>query len=318
MTPGRQSASILGMSLALLMALPLMFNGDTHAAAPIATKGIRPLFTISRDAGGVLSLPTDVAIGVDGNIYVVDGGNHRLLIFNRRGKPVRTIGRQGSQHAEFLNPVGVCTDTSGRVYVADKGNQRVQVFSADGEFERAFAVKDSGKAVDPVDVAASADGKRLYISGNNNHKIMMYSPTGKPLGNWGGEGVNKGEFRYPATIATTNNGRVYVVDVFNTRVQVFSAIGKYVLEFSAWGVLPGQSVRPKGVALDRRGRIYVSDSYMDVVQVFDDSHQFLHVLGSGGKPHRFISAAGIAIDDTNRLYVAEVLKNRVSVYQLEP
>ena len=57
---------------------------------------------------------------------------------------------------------------------------------------------------------------------------------------------------------------------------------------------------------------------MDVIQVFDDAHQFIHVLGTGGKPHRFISAAGIAIDDTNRLYVAEVLKNRVSVYQLEP
>jgi uncharacterized protein YjiK len=57
---------------------------------------------------------------------------------------------------------------------------------------------------------------------------------------------------------------------------------------------------------------------MDVVQVFDDAHQLSHVLGSNGIPHRFPSAAGIAIDSDDRLYVAEVLKNRVSVYQLGP
>lgn len=317
MTPSSQLSGTWSAIVALTVSL-LLAPATAGAAPPIATQGIRSLFSITRDAGGVLSLPTDVAIGVDGNIYIVDGGNHRLLIFNRRGKPVRSIGQRGSKPAEFTDPVGLCTDTKGRVYVADKGNQRIQVFSADGDFELAFDVKDNGKPVDPVDVAASADGKRLYVTGNNNHKVLMYSAAGKPLGKWGGEGVNKGEFRYPATLTTTDDGRVYVVDVFNTRVQVFNAVGKYVLEFSGWGVLPGQSVRPKGIAMDRRGRIYVSDSYMDVVQVFNDAHQFVHVLGTGGKPHRFISAAGIAIDDTNRLYVAEVLKNRVSVYQLEP
>jgi DNA-binding beta-propeller fold protein YncE len=317
MTPNSpRSLRPVGMPGLLILVLSCII-GTSQAAEPVPVKNIKPLFEITGGSAGRLSLPTDVDIGLDGHIYVVDGGNHRLVIFNRRGKHIRTIGQRGSANAEFLNPVGLCTDSAGRVYVADKDNQRVQVFSPDGQFDFSFAIKDNGKPVDPVDVAVSRDNKRVYVTGNNNHKVMVYSSTGRPLDKWGGEGVNKGEFRYPATLAVASNGRVYVVDVFNTRVQVFNATGKFALQFSGWGVLPGQVVRPKGVALDRRGRIYVSDSYMDVIQVFDDAHQFMHVLGTGNQPHRFTAAAGIAIDDTNRLYVAEVLKNRVSVYQLE-
>jgi len=303
--------------LGLLVVFPVWGQSPEVVATPIPIKNIKPLFTITGDSAGSLSLPTDVTVGIDGQIYVVDGGNNRLLIFNRRGKHMRTIGRRGTGQAEFSNPVGVCTDNRGRVYIADKDNKRIQVFTAEGDFDFAFAVKDNRKPIRPVDIAAAANGKRLYVTGNNNHKVMIYSPTGKKIGQWGGEGVNKGEFRYPATLTTASNGRVYVVDVFNTRVQVFDARGKFVLEFSKWGVLPGSLVRPKGIAIDRHGHILVSDSYMDVVQVFDDAHQFLYVFGTGGKPHRFIAAGGIAVDDTNRLYVAEVLKNRISVYQLE-
>jgi len=301
----------------LILAFASLSAPDSPAADEIKTRPIEPLLTLTGDAAGSLTLPTDVAIGTDGRVYVVDGGNHRLAIFSRNGKHLRSVGRRGSRNGEFLNPVGVGTDHKGRVYVADKDNHRIQVFSAEGQFESAFGVQDNGKPVSPVDVAISNDGKRLYITGNNNHKVMVYSASGARLQSWGGEGVNKGEFRYPATIAVASSGRVYVVDVFNTRVQVFSESGKYLLEFSEWGVLPGQLVRPKGVALDRRGQIFVSDSYMDVIQTFNDAHQFVHVLGARGKPHRFFAAAGIAIDDTNRLYVAEVLKNRVSVYQME-
>ena len=43
-----------------------------------------------------------------------------------------------------------------------------------------------------------------------------------------------------------------------------------------------------------------------------------HVLGAGGKPQPLTSAAGIAIDDSNRLYVAEMLKHRVTVFELPP
>ncbi|MDH5388944.1 MAG: 6-bladed beta-propeller, partial [Gammaproteobacteria bacterium] len=58
------------------------------------------------------------------------------------------------------------------------------------------------------------------------------------------------------------------------------------------------------------------DSYMGVIQVFDSNHRFSHVLGEKGNPEIFSTPSGIFVDNNQRLYVAEMLSNRVSVYQL--
>jgi len=282
-------------------------------SAAIPTAELRPLFTLSEG----LALPSDVAVGRDGRIYVVDSGNHRIAVFQRGGKRLFTFGGRGTGPGQLRDPVGIGIDPSGRVYVADKGNHRIQIFTVDGAYVRALAVKAGGKNVAPVDVAVDATGKTVYVTGNSNHKVMAFSPDGRLLHQWGGEGPNRGEFRYPATITVGADRRVYVVDVLNTRVQVRDPGGS-IYAVGEWGVLPGQLFRPKGVALDRRGRVYVSDSYLDVVQVFNSAYQFLYVLGSGGKPQTLTSAAGITIDGDNRLYVAEMLKHRVSVFELPP
>ncbi|MEW5943112.1 MAG: NHL repeat-containing protein [Pseudomonadota bacterium] len=285
-------------------------------AAGIPTVGVRHLFDITGQGAGGLSLPTDVALGSDGRIYVVDGGNHRVVVFDRNGKYLLSIGRKGAAEGQFKDPVGIGTDGKGRVYVADTGNHRVQVFGADGHFQYAFPVVDGGLAVRPIDVAADATGTKIYITGNNNHKIMEFSAPGRLVRQWGGHGESGGMLRYPATIVTTPEGEVYVADALNSRVQGFDGEGALLLQIGAWGVLPGQLFRPKGVAIDGKRRVYISDSFMDVVQVFDDEGRFLHVLGNGGSPQRFVSAGGIAVGRDNRLYTAEILRNKISVYSL--
>jgi DNA-binding beta-propeller fold protein YncE len=72
------------------------------------------------------------------------------------------------------------------------------------------------------------------------------------------------------------------------------------------------------VAVDSAGRFYVSDSYLNVVQVFSDTGKFLYVLGDDGKPRRFDTPTGIALDTDDHLYVVEMLKNRVSVFGIPP
>jgi DNA-binding beta-propeller fold protein YncE len=282
-------------------------------AGAIPTVELRVLFSIQDG----LALPSDVAIGTGGRVYIVDGGNHRVAVFDRAGKPLFHIGARGSAPGQFRDPVGIGIGPQGSVYVADKGNQRIQVFSAEGAPQGSFPVRVGGKPVAPVDVAVDAAGKTLYVTGNSNHKLMAFTPDGRLLRQWGGEGVNRGEFRYPACVAIGPDGRVYVVDVLNTRVQAFDPSGQ-IFTVGEWGVLPGQLFRPKGVAIDRQGRVYVSDSYLDVLQVFSSAYKFLHVLGSAGKPHPVVAPGGIAIDDGNRLYVAEMLKNRVTVFELSP
>ncbi len=256
---------------------------------------------------GDLRLPTDVAVQ-DGRIAVVDGGQHRIVVFDTDGEVRTRFGRPGSGPGELAAPVGIGIDPAGRLLVADRGNRRIQIYAPDGEFLRQFAVPER-----PIDVAASRDGRELYVTTNRKHRLLVYRPDGRLLRGWGRNGADHGEFRYPATVAVLPNRRLAVVDVFNTRVQIFDRDGSFAFQAGHWGVRPGQLFRPKGVAVDDRGRLYVSDSYLNVVQVFDAEGDFLHVLRD--PQHDLVTPAGLAVDG-DRLYVAEVMANRLSVFRV--
>lgn len=304
------------LASSLLTAALLALSAVAALAQGIPTAPVRHLFDFAGGGAGPLAMPTDVAVGSGGRVYVVDGGNHRIVAFSSSGQYLFRFGHQGSGRGEFRDPVGIGTDGQGRVYVADSGNQRIQIFDAGGGFLSAFAVVEGGKPVRPTDVEVDGQGKTLFVTGNSNHKVMAFSASGQLLRQWGGEGVSDFEFRYPATMALSPTGLLYVVDVLNTRVQVFDGEGRRGYRVGGWGVLPGQFFRPKGVALDSRGHVFVSDSYLDVVQVFDTGYRLLHVLGDAGKPRRFSAPVGLAVDGGDRLYVVEMLANKVSAHAL--
>jgi len=63
--------------------------------------------------------------------------------------------------------------------------------------------------------------------------------------------------------------------------------------------------------------VFVSDSYLGVIQVFDGEGRFLFVLGDEkGNVKKFKTPTGIFIDKKQRLYVVEMLADRVRVMQL--
>ena len=286
-----------------------------EAAPSLQTHAISRVGVITGEASSKLVLPSDVVV-VNNKVYVVDGGNHRVVVFNSAGKYLFAFGRQGSANGRFKGPVGIGADKAGNIYVADRDNHRIQIFDRNGKYLRSIAVTLANKPVRPIDVAVTPDGNTLFVTGNNSHSVLVFNRKGKLLQNWGGSGSEKGDFRYPATIVLTANDRVAVVDVFNTRVQIFDQDGEFIYSIGDWGVLSGQLVRPKGVVVDKDGRFLVSDSYMELVQVFDDAGHFLYVLGENNKPLKMTSPAGMAMDENGRLYVAEMLDNKVSIFEL--
>ncbi len=311
---GKKYTLFITVASYFLIIVPQFVIADTPVPVPV--KQIKYLFSITGDKTSPLSLPSDVAVDQNGNIYIVDSGNHRIAVFDDAGEYISTISKKGQKQGELTNPVGIDVNEN-NIYIADKDNHRIQIFDIDGKYKKSITLRQDGKLIRPIDIAVNKDLKLLYISGNNNHKLMAYDYSGKLLHQWGGEGTNRGEFRYPATISLFNNN-VYVVDVLNSRVQIFNAKGELEAIVGEWGVLPGQLFRPKGVALDKKGNIYVSDSYLGLIQVFSSDTRFSHVLGNNEKPYKLTSPAGITIDKNNRLYVCEMLKNKVSVFSLEP
>ena len=264
----------------------------------------------------LLSMPSDVALGAGGQIYVVDGGNHQIAVFDAAGTRVTSLGMRGDDDGQLNGPVGIGISNKGEVYVADRGNQRVVMFAADGSPRRVIDLEEDGEKATPIDVAVSRNGKELFITTNNSHRVLVYSNQGTFLRAWGGEGEDPGQFRFPGAIAVDRAGNVYVVDVLNSRVQKFDPNGNLLGAFGKRGGKPGTFFRPKGVAVDSGGRIYISDSYLGVVQVLSPAGEFLYTLGDQDGTTIFETPVGMAVGG-HRLLVAEMLPGRVQILELQ-
>ena len=260
-----------------------------------------------------------MAVGKDNAIYVVDGVNNRIKVFNEKGDFKFSFGGKGTAQGTFDTPVGITVGSNGQVYVADTGNRRIQIFTPDGKYINQIALTSENvkKPRDPVDVAVDESLNRLYISDNDNHQILVYTlPDHNLLSVWGSEGSDMQQFRYPFFMDSDNGGTVFIVDVFNTRVQQWRE-NSGLRSIGEWGVDLGQLYRPKGVCVDKNGLVFVSDSVLGVIQLFNSNGDFKAVLGTEkGEVLKWKTPMGIAVDKQQRLYVVEMLPNRVRVYEM--
>ncbi len=299
--------------------LYLTFFLHTEIARAIESIQTKHLFDISIKDGVELKQPSAAVVGKDGHIYVLDGVNNRIAVFNDSGKFLHIFGKGGNGKGEFNFPLGITIDKSDRVYVADSGNHRVQVFTPKGEYLYHIDIPrgDGMKPPDPTDMTFTNDGRYLIIVDNENHRILYYSMAEHKFTRIVGEMDTKKGFRWPFSIAIDSDGYQYVVDVINTTVRVLNPEGKITIQIGRWGVDKGELFRPKGIALDSRERVYVSDSYIGVVQVFDKDGRFLFAVGDeNGKVRRFVTPVRLYIDKLDRLFVTEMFANKISIYKI--
>lgn len=123
------------------------------------------VFSVGRAVGEpweMFSRVRELAFDGDGNLYVLDRGNHRVVVFDRSGAFVREFGRRGQGPGEFQNPFSLTTTSSGDVVVNDIGNRALVFLSPSGAYLKQVSLAD---IIDrPGRVRAAADGRILSIS----------------------------------------------------------------------------------------------------------------------------------------------------------
>ena len=157
-------------------------SSERHTVRVFDIRSGSHLFDIGqRGAGpGQLNLARDIAIGPDGRLYVVDGGNFRVQIFSADGKYIGSFGSIGVTRGQFSRPKGIDTDPDGNIYVTDSAFGNFQIFSPAGELLLFIGTRsessEPAKYMLPAGIAVDEDG-RVYMVDQFFRKVDVYRPA---------------------------------------------------------------------------------------------------------------------------------------------
>jgi DNA-binding beta-propeller fold protein YncE len=172
--------------------------------------------------------PRDVAVDQNGNVYITDTGNKRIVIFDEDGNYINQFGTQGFGLGEFDEPVGLTIDRVGRrLYLADTWNQRVQVFgeAADGTLSAALMEYSFygwfGQSLDNKPYLNMGKNGDVFVVDPEGYRVIQFSPDGVFKRAWGQYSLDIDGFNLAAGVAVDGEGRVWVSDAGNNRLLRF-------------------------------------------------------------------------------------------------
>jgi len=250
--------------------------------------------------------PEDVAVDVNGNVFVADTGNN-LIREIASGGVVTTLAGSGAAGAtngnvsggnaataSFNAPSGVAVDSNDNVYVADTKNNVIREIA-------------SGGVVTTLAGSGAAGATNGNVSGGNAAAASFNAPSG---------------------VVVDGNGNVYVADTANSVIRKITSAGVVSTLAGTAGSLGSVNGTdsaalfkyPTGVALDGTGNVYVTDIGNNLIREIRSTGlvtTFAGVAGpvgstdSVGTPALFNSPSGVGVDGIGNTYVADSGNNTV-------
>ncbi len=196
---------------------------ETHVMHKFTTDGelLMTLGTMDKPGatGKPFNLPTDLALGPDGEMFISDGyGNARIHKYSPDGELIKSWGQPGTGPGEFDLPHCVRIDPRNRVMVADRENNRIQFFTLDGEY-----IEEWGDLLHPDTIYIDED-ELIYVA-ELDQRITILTLDGVVVSQWGSErgSTVPGEFlACPHGIWGDSHGDIYVGEVqADARLQKF-------------------------------------------------------------------------------------------------
>lgn len=189
----KRIAAFLLAALLLVCALP------AQAATPYRTftlgvdgdlvetqTAYEPVRAMTRFGEETLKNPADLRMGPDGNLYIADTGNKRILVVTPEGEFVKEIGSKKT----LKSPNGVFVAENLDVYVADENGRTVVIYDQDGqvirEVERpTHPLFGEGSPYKPTKLVLDKRGNLYIASTGSTNGIIQISPNGDFLGYYG-------------------------------------------------------------------------------------------------------------------------------------
>lgn len=234
-----------------------------------------------------------------GNIFVVDSGHDRVLVFKPEGTSGSLLTEFGAGALD--NPYGIAIDEAGgetEVYVSDAGNDRIVRFLSDEEPTPSFSVDAGytspakGTGADEIAdfesaLALAPDGD-LWVADRGPNVVKRFDATGAHVAdsNFDGSTSPGGAFVGLLDIAASAGGDLYVLDATDdvsqptgtSRVDRFAEDGSYLASLSPLG----SESRAGAVAVNPDSGTVVVSGTQDAV--YYDAAPTLHVFDSANVP----------------------------------
>jgi sugar lactone lactonase YvrE len=272
---------------------------------------------------GRLNNPRGLAVDGEGNIYVGDRGNGRVVVYARDGRELRTWGKAAAQDnpntgpAEFVEFSDLAVGADGTVYVMDIGANKLQAFTKEGQHKWTLdnSVLQAGS---PNGIGVGPDGS-IYIASTSQSRVIKVPPTAdgnvqpQNLASLSG-GEQLGRFDQPVDVAPDplDPTKIYVIDLRNRVAQV-NAEGTVVKQ---WSLQIGLDDGAGRIDVSNDGRtIYVTDpdrNRVATLQLADGTVTYFG--GAGGDDGQFLGLSGVAVGPNGDIYVLDRRNNRVQVF----
>jgi tripartite motif-containing protein 71 len=269
---------------------------------------------------GQMKVPADTAIAPNGDVFVLDKGNARVLRFSSTGKYLSKFGSAGTGNGQLKAPTSIAIDGSNNLWVTDAGNYRVQEFTEGGEFIRAVGSSGTGNAQFSIAEGIATDLKgNVYVADTYNRRIQVFDEEGNYLSKFGTAGSGLGQFTEANAVDVGRHGNVYVADWGANKIQVFNEKGESLLQFGSTGAGEGQFNHADAIEADEKGNVWVGDQSNGRIELFNEAGEYLTQFGAKGSGEGQFSFAypmGITADPSGGLWITDVSNNRIQKWQV--
>ena len=221
-------------------------------------------FTYNGEPLGAFKTPQDMCQAPDGNIYIADTGNNRIVVLDSAMKKVvkiiTTFNNNGTED-KFNNPYGVCVSEKGNVYVADFKNKRVVAMDQN---ENAFLIienpesesLDDNFAFNPLKVTVDYADRVYVIAQNMFEGIMVFESNGQFTNFFGTINVEISAWdKFWKRLATKEeraNQQLYIPTEF-TGIDIDPEGFVYASNIDSTGVQGVRRLNPRGEDVIKKG-----------------------------------------------------------------
>ena len=240
---------------------------------------------------GEFYFPRSIAIDSEtNNIYICDGGNNRVQVFNNSFEFLFTFSE------EIESPIGICIYLN-KVYVTQFDANSLIVYSIEGRYIQSVGRKGY-KELEfnrPGGIAVSTVNNLIYICDCFNHRIHCVNLN----------------FTFNSFISNLTRPRdikltpqdIVVLTEGSPCIQFYDYSHQLIRQIVTRGG-GNQVINPCYFCLDTEFNILMTDLSADRVLIFSNRGELVHKFGKRGEGRGdFISPGGIAVDSQDRIIV---------------